>query len=122
MYRAAARPPFIGAPRTAVRRPLTSGPSGVIQACVRQSSWQLCVTGPTVGSTYFMIDRSRPEFGALVFPDSHPQNVFPAVQLNANSDVYRLLYDLALAADMAVDGVQKHYGAVALQRSLLPLP
>ncbi len=59
---------------------------------------------------------------ALVFSDPHTQNVLPAVQVNANSDVYRLLHDLALAADMVVDRVQKHYGVDPLQRPLLPLP
>ena len=68
------------------------------------------------------IEYSRPEFGALVFSDPHTQNVLPAVQVNANSDVYRLLHDLALAADMVVDRVQKHYGVDPLQRPLLPLP
>ena len=68
------------------------------------------------------VEHRCPEFGALIFPDPHAQNVFPAVQVNAYGDVYRLLHDLTLAADMVVDRVQKYYGVDALQRPLLPLP
>ena len=60
---------------------------------------------------------------ALSFsPPLHTQNVFPAVQINANSDACNFLHNLARAADMVVDGIQKSHGADGLQRSLLPLP
>ena len=68
------------------------------------------------------VKHSYSEFGALIFPDPHTQNVFPAVQVNAYGDVYRLLHDLALAADMVVERVQKYHRIDALQRPLLPLP
>ena len=68
------------------------------------------------------IERSCPEVGAFISPDPHAQNVFPAVQINADGYVHGFLHDLALAADMVVDGIQKYYGVDALQRPLLPLP
>src|SRR5699024_4616491 len=62
-----------------------------------------------------------PELGTLVFADPHPQNIFPAVQIDANGNVNGLLHDLALAADVVVNGVQEHHRIDGLQRPLLPL-
>ncbi len=62
-----------------------------------------------------------PELGALIFADPHPQNIFSAVQIYANGNVNGLLHDLALAADMVVNGVQEHHRIDGLQRPLLPL-
>ena len=59
--------------------------------------------------------------GAFIFTDPHAQNVFPAVQINADGDIDSLLHDLSFAADMVVDGIHENpHCADALQRSLLP--
>ena len=39
------------------------------------------------------IEHCCPELRALIFPDPHAQNVFPAVQINAYGDVHRLLHE-----------------------------
>ena len=49
----------------------------------------------------------RQVFGAFIFTDPHAQNVFPAVQINADGDIDCLLHDLPFAADMVVDGIQR---------------
>ena len=67
------------------------------------------------------IEYGRPELGTLVFANPHPQDVFPAIQVDANGDVHGFLHNLSFAADMVVDGIQKHNGVDGLQRSLLPL-
>src|SRR5699024_1490470 len=61
------------------------------------------------------------ELGALIFADPHPQNIFPAVQTYANGNVNGLFHDLAVAADVVVNGVQEHHRIDGLQRPLLPL-
>ena len=43
------------------------------------------------------------------------------VQINADRDINGLLYDLAFAADMVVNRIQKNNRINGLQRSLLPL-
>ena len=59
---------------------------------------------------------------ALSFsPTPHPQNIFPSIQIDANGNVNGLFHDLALAADVVVNGVQEHYCINRLQRPLLPL-
>ena len=67
------------------------------------------------------VEHDRPDLGALVFVGPHAQNVFPPVQINAYGDIDRLLYDLPLAADMVVDGIQKDHRIDGFQRPLLPL-
>ena len=52
----------------------------------------------------------------------YTQNVLPAVQIDAEGDVHRLLHHLPLAADMVVDGVQEYHRINALQRPLLLFP
>ena len=66
------------------------------------------------------VEHRCPEFGALIFTDPHTQNIFLAVQIDANGNIDRLLDDLPLAADMVVDGIQKNHGVDGLQRPLLP--
>ena len=34
------------------------------------------------------IEYARPELGALIFPDPHPQDAFPVIQIDPNSDVH----------------------------------
>ena len=67
------------------------------------------------------IEHRCPELGALIFANPHPQDVFPAVQVDSNGNVHCFLHDLPFAADMIVDGIQKDYGVDGLQRPLLPL-
>ena len=50
----------------------------------------------------------------------HPQDVFPAIQIAPNGDVYRFLHDLSFAADMVVDGPQKYHSVDGSQGPLLP--
>lgn len=56
------------------------------------------------------IQYGRPELCALILADPHAQNIFAAVQIKADSNVYCFLYDLPFAADMVVDRIQKNYG------------
>ena len=42
-------------------------------------------------------------FLALILADPHAQNIFAAVQIKADGNVYCFLYDLPFAADMVVD-------------------
>ena len=67
------------------------------------------------------VKHGRPELGALIFAYPHAQYIFPAIQINAYGNIHRFLYDLPLAADMVVDGIQKYHGVDGLQRPLLPL-
>src|SRR5699024_7345460 len=67
------------------------------------------------------VEYSRPEFGALIFPNPHPQDVFPTIQVDSNGDVYGFLHDLPFAADMVVYGVQEYHSVDGFQGSLLPL-
>ena len=48
------------------------------------------------------------------------QNIFAAVQIKADGNVYCFLYDLPFTADMVVDRIQKNYGIDRFQRTLLP--
>ena len=59
--------------------------------------------------------------GALIFSAPHAQDILPAIQVNANGDVYRFLDDPAFTPDMVVDGVQENNGIDAFQRPLLPV-
>ena len=67
------------------------------------------------------VEYSRPELGALIFSNPHAQDIFPAIQIDANGNIYCFLHDLPFTADMVVDGIQKHNGVDGLQRPLLPL-
>ena len=67
------------------------------------------------------IENSCPELGALIFANPHPQDIFPAIQVDSNGDVQRFLRDLPFAADMIVNGIQKYHDVDGLQRPLLPL-
>ena len=67
------------------------------------------------------VEDSCPELGALIFANPHPQDVFPAIQVDPNGDVHCFLHDLPFAADMVVDSIQKCYGVDGLQGALLPL-
>lgn len=90
--------------------------------CRRESS-QIVRTGDEniLHATVFEpIEYSSPEFGALVFADSHAQNIFLSVQINADGNVNSFLHDLAFAANRIVDRVQKHHRVDGLQWSLLP--
>ena len=57
-----------------------------------------------------------PVFGAFIFTDPHTQNIFSAVQINADGDIDFLLHDLPFDADMVVDGIHENHRANALQR------
>ena len=65
------------------------------------------------------IQYGRPELCALILADPHAQNIFAAVQIKADGNVYCFLYDLPFAADMVVDRIQKNYGIDRFQRPLL---
>ena len=67
------------------------------------------------------VEYSRPELGALIFSNPHAQDIFSAIQIDANGNIYCFLHDLPFTADMVVDGIQKHNGVDGLQRPLLPL-
>ena len=56
------------------------------------------------------IQYGRPELCALILADPHPQNIFAAIQIKADGNVYCFLYDLLFTMDMVVDCVQKNYG------------
>ena len=75
-------------------------------------------------SIFQAIEYRCPIFGTLIFTEPHAQNVFPAVQINADGDIGSFFHDLPLAADMIVDGIQKDHRVDAPQRPLrliLPL-
>ena len=55
-----------------------------------------------------------------ILADSHTQNIFAAVQIKADGNVYCFLYDLPFTTDMVVDRIQKNYGIDRFQRPLLP--
>ena len=67
------------------------------------------------------IEDSCPKLGAFGFPNLHPQDVFPAIQVDSNGNVHRFLHDLPFAADMIVDSIKKNHGVDGLQRPLRPL-
>lgn len=46
---------------------------------------------------------------------------YPAIQIDANDNIYHFLRDLSFAANMVLDGVQKYHGIDGLQRPLFPL-
>ena len=52
------------------------------------------------------VEYRRPELGVLIFANPHPQNIFPAIQIDANGNIYCFLHDLPFTADMVVDGIQ----------------
>ncbi len=52
--------------------------------------------------------------------NSHPENVLPAVHINAYRYVYSLFDDLSFTAYMVVDSVKKYNCIDAFKRSLLP--
>lgn len=66
------------------------------------------------------IQYGRPELCALILADSHAQNIFAAVQIKADGNVYCFLYDLPFTTDMVVNRIQKNYGIDRFQRPLLP--
>jgi len=68
---------------------------------------------------YHTIEHSCPKLGALVFANSHPQNIFLSVEINPYGNVYRFLDDLSLAADVIVNRVKKYHCVDRLQRPLL---
>lgn len=65
------------------------------------------------------IQYGRPELCTLILADPHPQNIFAAIQIKADGNVYRFFYDLPFATDMVVDRIQKNYG---IDRFQMPLP
>lgn len=66
------------------------------------------------------IQYGRPELCALILADPHAQNIFAAVQIKADGNVYCFLYDLPFTTDMVVNRIQKNYGIDRFQRPLLP--
>ena len=63
-----------------------------------------------------------PILGALIFPNPHAQDIFPAIQIDSNGNIDCLFHNLPLAADMVVDGIQKYHRIDTLQGPLLPFP
>ena len=61
------------------------------------------------------------EFRTFVLADPHSQNILPTIKINTDGDIDGLLYDLAFAADMVVNRIQKNNRINGLQRPLLPL-
>ena len=53
------------------------------------------------------IQYGRPELCALILADPHAQNIFAAVQIKADGNVYCFLYDLSFTTDMIVNRIQK---------------
>ena len=45
------------------------------------------------------IQYGRPELCALILADPHAQNILAAIQIKADGNVHRLLYDLSFAAE-----------------------
>ena len=72
-------------------------------------------------SVFQPVQYSCPELGALVFANPHAQDIFPAIQTDANRNVDCFLHNLPFAADMVVDGIQKYHSIDRFQRPLLPL-
>lgn len=66
------------------------------------------------------IEYHHPELYALVFTHQHPQHVFPAIQIHAQCNIDCLLRDLSFAANVVVDGIQKHHCVDQFQGVLLP--
>ena len=60
------------------------------------------------------VEHGRPELGALIFTYPHAQYILPAIQIDAYGNIDCFLHDLSLAADMVVDGIQKHHRIDAL--------
>ena len=56
------------------------------------------------------IQYGRLELCTLILADPHAQNIFAAVQIKADGNVYCFLYDLLFTTDMVVDRIQKNYG------------
>ena len=57
----------------------------------------------------------------LSFSPTHMLRTYPAIQIDANDNIYHFLRDLSFAANMVLDGVQKYHGIDGLQRPLFPL-
>ena len=72
-------------------------------------------------SVFQPVQYSCPELGALVFANPHPQNIFPAIQVDPDGNVDCFLHNLPFAADMVVNGIQKYHSVDRFQRPLLPL-
>ena len=51
--------------------------------------------------------------------NSHAQDVFPAIQIDTDGNVYCFLHNLPFAADVEMDGVQKDHSVDRFQRRLL---
>ena len=72
-------------------------------------------------SVFQPIQYSCPELGALVFANQRAQDIFPAIQIDPDGNVYCFLHNLPFAADMVVDCSPKYHGIDRFQRPLLPL-
>jgi len=71
-------------------------------------------------SVFQPVQYRKPEFGALVFSDPHSKHFSGSFHVYPYCYVYCLLYDLAFAADMEVDGIHEDYRIDALKRPALP--
>ena len=72
-------------------------------------SGQIVCTGDEnvlYASVFQAVEYSRPELGALIFSNPHAQDIFSAIQIDANGNIYCFLHDLPFTADMVVDGLQ----------------
>ena len=67
------------------------------------------------------VQYGSPEFRTFVLTNPHTENILVPVQINADRDINGLLYNLAFAADMVVNRIQKNNCINGLQRPLLPL-
>lgn len=57
-------------------------------------------------SVFQAIEDSCPELSTFIFSNPHPQDIFPAIQIDSNGNIHCFLHDLPFAADIIVDGVR----------------
>ena len=67
-----------------------------------------------------VIQHIQPEYAALMLPDPDIKNVFSTVHCNTENDVSRLRNIPMILFHLVVNGIHKHKGIHALQRTVLP--
>ena len=63
----------------------------------RVESGQIVCTGDEnvlYAPVFQAVEYSRPELGAFIFSNPHAQDIFPAIQMDANGNIYCFLHDL----------------------------
>ena len=64
---------------------------------VRVKSGQIVCTGDEnvlYAPVFQAVEYSRPELGAFIFSNPHAQDIFPAIQMDANGNINCFLHDL----------------------------